>query len=58
MNENLLTLEDVTKRLKVSMSTLRKFIKEGMIKTVNISDRGDKRITEEALQEFITKNTR
>lgn len=55
---NLLTLNEAAEKLKISKSTLRKIMKEGRIKSVEISaTRGDRRFTEEEIERFIKENT-
>jgi excisionase family DNA binding protein len=55
---NLLTINEAAEKLKISKSTLRKIMKEGRIKSVEIStSRGDRRFTEEEIERFIKENT-
>jgi excisionase family DNA binding protein len=53
----LLTRKQVAERLKVSISTIRKYVRNGELKGVQVSTRGDRRFSEEEVASFIKRNT-
>lgn len=52
MNE-LLTVGDVARELRVSKLTIRRWINSGKLKALQISTRGDKRVRREELTLFL-----
>lgn len=54
MND-LMTIREVSKLLKVSMWTLRQWDKKGLLKSVRIGTRKDRRYKVEDLEKFINK---
>jgi len=56
MNENLLTIEQAAERLSIGLSTLRGLVREGKIKVIRISTRGDMRFDPKDIQTFIEEN--
>ncbi len=53
--EQLLTLEDVADRLKISVSTVRRWVKSNELKSIKIGNRGQYRISLEDLEEFLAE---
>jgi excisionase family DNA binding protein len=53
MTENILTVEEVAKRLRVSHQTVRKLIEEKKLEAFRVGFKW--RITEEALERFIQR---
>ncbi|MDP8225135.1 MAG: CTP synthase (glutamine hydrolyzing) [Candidatus Lernaella stagnicola] len=53
--EQFLTLEDVAERLKVSISTVRRWVKSGDLKALKVGNRGQYRISEEDLDDFLAE---
>ncbi len=51
--ERMLTLEDVADRLKVSISTARRWVKSGDLKALKVGNRGQYRISQEDLEAFL-----
>ena len=47
--ELFLTLEDIAERLKVSVSTVRRWVKSGDLKAIKVGNRGQYRISAEDL---------
>jgi CTP synthase len=54
--ERFLTLEDVADRLKVSISTVRRWVKSGDLKALKVGNRGQYRIGQEDLEAFLALN--
>jgi CTP synthase len=55
-NENtLLTLEDVADRLKISVSTVRRWVKSNELRSIKIGNRGQYRISLKDLDEFLAE---
>jgi excisionase family DNA binding protein len=52
----LYTIVEAAQILRVHKITLKRWIKKGNIKAFAINSRGDKRITEEELEEFLKGN--
>ena len=50
--QELLTIKEVATRLKVSVDTVKRRLKDGRLKSIKISDRG-RRVSEAALQEYV-----
>jgi CTP synthase len=53
--EQLLTLEDVADRLKVSVSTVRRWVKSNELRSIKIGNRGQYRISLGDLEEFLAE---
>ena len=53
--ERFLTLEDVADRLKVSISTVRRWVKSGDLNSLKVGNRGQYRISGEDLEEFLAE---
>lgn len=54
--ELFLTLEDIAERLKVSVSTVRRWVKSGDLKALKVGNRGQYRISSEDLEDFLIEN--
>jgi CTP synthase len=54
--ERFLTLEDVADRLKISISTVRRWVKCGDLKALKVGNRGQYRISEEDLNGFLAEH--
>jgi len=50
-----LTLEDVAERLKISVSTVRRWVKSGELKAFKVGNRGQYRINQEDLDDFLAE---
>jgi DNA-binding transcriptional MerR regulator len=50
---NLLTLPEVSLMLRVSKTTLKRWEKKGLIRSVRINERGDRRYFDEEIMKFI-----
>ena len=55
---NMLNMQQTMERLGLSRPTVLKLIKQGKLKAVIISSRGDKRFAQEDIEQFIKENTR
>jgi CTP synthase len=53
--EHLLTLEDVAERLKISVSTVRRWVKSSELRSIKIGNRGQYRVSLADLDEFIAE---
>jgi CTP synthase len=53
--EHLLTLEDVAERLKISVSTVRRWVKSNELRAIRIGNRGQYRISLADLEEFLAE---
>jgi CTP synthase len=53
--DQLLTLEDVADRIKVSVSTVRRWVKSNELKSIKVGNRGQYRISMEDLEEFLAE---
>lgn len=53
LTRTLLTLEEAAEQLGVSKSTLRRWTRQGIIESIRINPRGDRRFTPEQLQNFV-----
>jgi CTP synthase len=53
--ERFLTLEDIAERLKVSISTARRWVKSGELRALKVGNRGQYRISEEDLEGFLAE---
>jgi excisionase family DNA binding protein len=49
----MLTFSEVCDRLRLDPKTVRKIIRSGKLKASQVGDRGDYRVTEEALAEYL-----
>lgn len=56
MTETLLTAKDVAKYFSVSQESVRRWERDGLLRSVRIV--GSVRFSEEAIREFIAKNER
>lgn len=56
MAETLLTLQEVADQLRVARSTVKRYIRKGMIEVVKVG--GGYRVSTEALARYIAKNTK
>lgn len=54
--EQFLTLEDVADRLKISISTVRRWVKSSQLKALKVGNRGQYRIGEDDLEQFLAEN--
>jgi len=54
----LLTLDEVSKTLKVHKETLRRWDTNGKLKAVRISSRGDRRYHKEDIEKFINQKNK
>jgi len=54
--ELFLTLENIAERLKVSISTVRRWVKSGDLKAIKVGNRGQYRISSEDLDDFLIEN--
>ncbi len=54
-DERLLTLEDVADRLKISVSTVRRWVKSNELRSIKIGNRGQYRISLGDLEEFLAE---
>jgi excisionase family DNA binding protein len=54
IEDKLMNLREAGYFLNVKKETVRKWVKQGKIKTVRISTRGDMRFTPQAIEEFLT----
>jgi len=52
-DDQLLTLEDVADRLKISVSTVRRWVKSNELRSIKIGNRGQYRISLDDLEEFL-----
>jgi CTP synthase len=53
--DQLLTLEDVADRIKVSVSTVRRWVKSNELRSIKVGNRGQYRISVEDLEEFLAE---
>jgi CTP synthase len=53
--DQLLTLEDVADRIKVSVSTVRRWVKSNELRSIKVGNRGQYRISMEDLEEFLAE---
>jgi CTP synthase len=53
--EHLLTLEDVAERLKISVSTVRRWVKSNELRSIKIGNRGQYRVSLADLDEFLAE---
>ncbi len=53
--DQLLTLEDVADRLKISVSTVRRWVKSNELRSIKIGNRGQYRINLKDLEEFLAE---
>jgi CTP synthase len=53
--EHLLTLEDVADRLKISVSTVRRWVKSNELRSIKVGNRGQYRISLGDLEEFLAE---
>ncbi len=53
--EPLLTLEDVAERLKISVSTVRRWVKSNELRSIKVGNRGQYRISLGDLEEFLAE---
>jgi CTP synthase len=53
--EHLLTLEDVAERLKISVSTVRRWVKSNELRSIKVGNRGQYRISLADLEEFLAE---
>jgi CTP synthase len=53
-DDQLLTLEDVADRLRISVSTVRRWVKSNELRSIKIGNRGQYRISLSDLEEFLT----
>lgn len=53
--DQLLTLEDVAERLKISVSTVRRWVKSNELRSIKIGNRGQYRISLGDLEEFLAE---
>ena len=58
MNNDLLKPKDVIKLLSISRPTLLKYVKEGKIKSILISSRGDRRYAKEEIDRFVNRENK
>lgn len=49
----LIDITEVVKILKVSMQTLRRWDKEGKLKSIRLSKRGNRKYSRESIEKFI-----
>ena len=54
-DEQLLTLEDVAERLKVSVSTVRRWVRSNELRSIKVGNRGQYRIGLKDLEEFLAE---
>lgn len=54
-DDQLLTLEDVADRLKISVSTVRRWVKSNELRSIKIGNRGQYRISLKDLEEFLAE---
>ncbi len=54
-NDQLLTLEDVADRLKISVSTVRRWVKSNELRSIKVGNRGQYRISLKDLEEFLAE---
>ncbi len=54
-DDSLLTLEDVAERLKISVSTVRRWVKSSELRSIKIGNRGQYRISLRDLEEFLAE---
>jgi CTP synthase len=53
--EKLLTLEDVAERLKISVSTVRRWVKSNELRSIKVGNRGQYRVSLGDLEEFLAE---
>ena len=53
--DQLLTLEDVADRLKISVSTVRRWVKSNELRSIKVGNRGQYRISLRDLEEFLAE---
>jgi CTP synthase len=53
--EHLLTLEDVAERIKISVSTVRRWVKSNELRSIKVGNRGQYRISLADLEEFLAE---
>jgi CTP synthase len=53
--DQLLTLEDVADRIKISVSTVRRWVKSNELRSIKVGNRGQYRISMEDLEEFLAE---
>lgn len=56
--EKLMTPEEAAKALSMSVLTVKKWLRSGKLKGVKIGSRGDWRVKETDLEEFIKQSTK
>jgi len=54
-DDQLLTLEDVADRLKISVSTVRRWVKSNELRSIKVGNRGQYRISLRDLEEFLAE---
>jgi CTP synthase len=54
-DDQLLTLEDVAERLKISVSTVRRWVKSNELRSIKVGNRGQYRISLGDLEEFLAE---
>jgi|WetSurMetagenome_2_1015567.scaffolds.fasta_scaffold15541_3 CTP synthase len=54
-DDQLLTLEDVADRLKISVSTVRRWVKSSELRSIKVGNRGQYRISLKDLEEFLAE---
>lgn len=53
---NLMTIQEVSKLLRVSTMTLKRWESLGKIRAVRINDRGDRRYNPEEIKSYLTRS--